>query len=186
MTGKFTRLRPPSRPLHPPFTHVPIAGYVFAAAFDVVSAIAGAGHQWAAGLWHSGTFVVAAGLASCLITMATGFWDLFRFPPRSSRAFRTTAVHVAVMGAVFMTGSGDLAWRLHDYGLPAAPPGVVALSVLVAASVCWGAFFGGTLVFEYGWGVAGQIGRDRDAAGQESADGTAAGLAESPDRAGDR
>jgi uncharacterized membrane protein len=186
MTGKFARLRPPSRPLHPPFTHFPIAGYVFAAAFDLVSAIAGAGHQWAAGLWHSGTFVVGAGLASCLVTMGTGFWDLVRFPPRSPRAFRVTAVHVGVMGGVFMTGAGDLAWRLHDYGLPAAPPGVVVLSLAVAALVCWGAWLGGTLVFEHGWGVAGQSGRARDAAGQESAAGTAAGPGDAPDRAGDR
>jgi uncharacterized membrane protein len=120
MTGKFSALRRPGRPLHPPFTHFPIVGYVFAAAFDLASAV-GSGHGWAAGLWHSGTFVVVGGLVLCLVTMGTGFWDLVRFQPRSPAALRTTAVHVALMGLVFMMSAGDLAWRLRDYARPGAP-----------------------------------------------------------------
>jgi uncharacterized membrane protein len=179
MTGKFSALRRPARPLHPPFTHFPIAGYVFAAAFDLASAV-GSGHGWAAGLWHSGTFVVVGGLVICLVTMGTGFWDLVRFPPRSPAALRTTAVHVALMGLVFMVAAGDLAWRLRDYDRPGAPAGIVVLSLALATLACSGGWFGGKLVFGFGVGVAGQTGRDRDAAGQECAADSGASPGDSP------
>jgi uncharacterized membrane protein len=154
MTGNRDRIRSYRRPAHPPVTDFPIAGYVFAAAFDLISAIGGRQHDWAGGLWHAGTFVLVGGLAICLVTMGTGFWDLFRFPPRSPGAVRTAAAHVAVMGVVFMMGAGDLAWRLGDYGSAAAPVALVVLTLATAAAACGGAFFGGKLVFGYGVGVA--------------------------------
>jgi uncharacterized membrane protein len=152
-------------PAHPAFVHFPLAGYVFAAAFDIVSAVAGAGHPWATQLWHAGTFVLIAGLAICVITMGTGFWDLVRFWPRPTEEpggehargdpLMMTAMHVSVMAAAFMIGAGDVAWRLSDYGSRAAtPPGVVALSLAAAVVACAGGFFGGKLVFRHGIGVA--------------------------------
>jgi uncharacterized membrane protein len=157
MTGNFDRIRSSWRPAHPPVTDFPIAGYVFAAAFDLISAVGGRQHDWARGLWHAGTFVLVGGLAICLVTMGTGLWDLFRFPPRSRGAVRTAAAHVAVMGGAFMMGAGDLAWRLGDYGLPAAPSALVVLSLATAVAACSGAFLGGKLVFGYGVGVAAAV-----------------------------
>ena len=61
------------QPLHPPFTHFPLAAYVLAAGFDVISVIGGSGHAWASELWQAGTFGVIAGLALCLMTMLSGF-----------------------------------------------------------------------------------------------------------------
>jgi len=143
------------RPAHPPCTDFPLAAYVFTAAFDVISVVGGHQHQWSEQLWHAGTFVLIAGLASCLVTMGTGFWDLVRFPARSPAATRTIATHVCLMAAVFMIGAGDLAWRLSDYrSATAAPPGILALSVTTAVTACTGAFFGGKLVFRHGLGVA--------------------------------
>jgi hypothetical protein len=46
----------------------PLAAYVLAAGFDVISVIGGSGHAWASELWHAGTFVLIAGLALCLMT----------------------------------------------------------------------------------------------------------------------
>lgn len=149
-------------PLHPPVTHFPLAAYVFAALFDIASA-AGRGHRWAPDLWHAGTFVLIAGLAICLITMGTGFWDLVRFwpgvpadpAPGAPDPLRTVAAHVSVMAGAFMIGAGDVAWRLSDYDSRAStPPGVVALSLAAAIVACTGGFFGGRLVFRHAMGVA--------------------------------
>jgi len=168
------RIRARIKPVHPPFTHFPLAAYVFAAGFDITSA-AGARHGWAGQLWHAGTFVLIAGLAICLITMGTGFWDLIRFWPGDAPdpagptgpagltgptgggpdPLATVGAHVSVMAAAFMIGAGDVAWRLSDYGSRAStPPGVVALSLAAAIVACTGGYFGGKLVFRHAIGVA--------------------------------
>jgi uncharacterized membrane protein len=144
-----------ARPLHPPFTHFPIAAYVMAAAFDIISAIGGGRHQWSGQLWHAGTFVLIAGLAICLATMLTGFADLVRTGERRPRVIRTLAVHVSVMAAVFMIGVVDIALRLSASQQDSTPPAVLVLTIAAAAGACTGGFFGGTLVYRYGTGVAG-------------------------------
>jgi uncharacterized membrane protein len=162
VTGRSHRFRAHIRPVHPPFTHFPIAAYVFAAGFDITSAAAGARYGWAGQLWHAGTFVLIGGLIICLITMATGFWDLIRQWPGNSGALaddapdqlRTVAAHISVMAAAFMIGAGDVAWRLSDYGSRASTPlGVVALSLTAAIVACAGGYFGGKLVFDHAIGV---------------------------------
>jgi uncharacterized membrane protein len=142
------------RPLHPPFTHFPIAAYVFAAGFDIVSAVGGSRSSWAGQLWHAGTFVLVAGLAICLVTMVTGFADLVRFGERRSAVLATLAVHVCIQAAVFMIGVADVAIRVADYHRASASPVALLLSVVAAAGVCSGAFFGGLLVYRHGHGVA--------------------------------
>jgi uncharacterized membrane protein len=164
MNGSDDRARRPARPAHPPFTAFPISAYVFAAAFDTASVIGGPRHAWAAQLWHAGTFVLIAGLVTCLLAMGTGFRDLIRFAARwpgdarpsttSATSTTTIAAHVAVVAATFMIGSGDLAWRLSDQGARAtAPLGAAGLSVAAAAAACTGGFLGGRLVFSHGIGV---------------------------------
>jgi uncharacterized membrane protein len=142
------------RPWHPPFTHFPVAAYVMAAGFDVISVLGGGRHQWAGQLWHAGTFVLIAGLVLCLATMLTGFADLVRFVAGRPGTLRVVATHVCVMAAVFMVGVGDLALRLSDYNRPSTPPAVLILTITAALGVCTGAFFGGTLVYQHGTGVA--------------------------------
>jgi uncharacterized membrane protein len=164
MNASHDRARRPARPAHPPFTAFPISAYVFAAAFDTASVIGGPRHAWAAQLWHAGTFVLVAGLVTCLLAMGTGFRDLIRFAARwpgedrpsttSATSTTTIAAHVAVVAATFMIGSGDLAWRLTDQGARAAAPlGAAALSVAAAVAACTGGFLGGKLVFSHGIGV---------------------------------
>jgi uncharacterized membrane protein len=170
MNGSSDHARRLYRPAHPPFTAFPIAAYVFAAAFDTASVIGGPRHSWAAQLWHAGTFVLIAGLVTCLIAMGTGFRDLVRFAARwagdarpsttSGDATPTVAAHVAVVAATFMIGSGDLAWRLSEQGAQAAAPiGAAALSVAAATAACTGGFLGGKLVFSHGIGVRRAPGR---------------------------
>jgi uncharacterized membrane protein len=182
MNSSTHRIALRTHPAHPPFTAFPIAAYVFAAAFDIVSVIGGRQHHWAGQLWHAGTFVLIGGLAICLITMGTGFWDLVRFAPRQLPALQTMATHVGVMAAAFMIGVGDVAWRLSDYDTRAATPlAVVALSLVAAITACTGAFFGGKLVFSHGVGVtpdalaaSTQLPRDQAAADHEQSTGARA------------
>src|SRR3984957_6316100 len=129
MNGSSGHAPRPHPPGHPPFTPFPIAAYVFAAAFDTASVIGGPRHAWAAQLWHAGTFVLIAGLVTCLMAMGTGFRDLIRFAARwpgdtgpsttSARSTPTVAAHVVVMAGPFMIGSRDLARRLRGAGPPA-------------------------------------------------------------------
>jgi uncharacterized membrane protein len=143
-----------TRAFHPPFTDFPVAAYVFAAAFDVISAIGGPHHSWAVQFWHAGTFVLVAGLCLCLLTMLTGFADLVRFSGYRPGVMRTIVTHVVVMAGVFMIGSGDVAWRLAEYHRQASTPAVILIvSLAAAAGVCIGAAHGGKLVFRYGVGV---------------------------------
>jgi uncharacterized membrane protein len=142
------------RPLHPPFTHVPIAAYILAAGFDVISVAGGASRPWAGQLWHAGTFVLVGGLVSCLLTMISGFADLVRFGQHRPGAVRTLGAHVCVMAAVFMVGVLDVALRLAAYHKASTPPGILALTLTAAAGVGIGGYLGGTLVYRYGTGVA--------------------------------
>jgi uncharacterized membrane protein len=63
------------KPLHPPLTDFPIAAYVLAAVFDVVSAVGGKDHAWARELWHAGTFTFIGGAAVSVFAALTGLWE---------------------------------------------------------------------------------------------------------------
>jgi uncharacterized membrane protein len=196
MNGSSHHARRSYRPAHPPFTAFPIAAYVFAAAFDTASVIGGPRHSWAGQLWHAGTFVLIAGLVTCLMAMGTGFRDLVRFAARgrddarpsttSADVTPTVAAHVAVVAATFMIGSGDLAWRLSDQGgRAAAPVGAAALSLAAAAAAGTGGFLGGKLVFSHGIGVRRRAEEPGPGAGQPGAAGGLAGVGGGLARVGD-
>ncbi|MDQ1403046.1 MAG: putative rane protein, partial [Actinomycetota bacterium] len=73
---KFKGLRGwAGKPLHPPLTDIPVAAYIFAAAFDVLSVIGGRTHESARDLWHAGTYVFIGGAAVSLLAALTGYWD---------------------------------------------------------------------------------------------------------------
>jgi uncharacterized membrane protein len=143
------------RPLHPPLTDFPIAAYIFAAAFDVISAIGGSRHDWARQFWHAGTFVLIGGACICVLTVLTGFRDLLRFPLAGRAVNRPVTIHVCVMVTVFLIGISDIAWRLRDYSSNASTPvGILVLSLIAVGGVGVGAAYGRSLVFRHGIGVA--------------------------------
>jgi uncharacterized membrane protein len=63
------------KPLHPPLTDIPIAAYILAAGFDVLSAIGAQEHAWARELWRAATFTFIAGVAVSVLAAVTGLWD---------------------------------------------------------------------------------------------------------------
>jgi uncharacterized membrane protein len=142
------------KPLHPPLTDLPIAAYILAAIFDVISVVAGHEHDWARELWHAGTYLFVAGAAVSVFAAITGLWDAKSSSEAGTQARRTINTHATIMIVVTVLALGDLAWRLNDYHTALVTPGAIAvLSVIIAVLVSVGATFGGALVFEYGFNV---------------------------------
>jgi uncharacterized membrane protein len=154
MTADPDQSRRPRRGWHPPLTDFPIAAYVFAAAFDVISTVGGQQHSWAREFWHAGTFVLIAGGIICVLTVLAGFRDLFVLASPDSMPVSVISAHVCVMAGVFMIGVADIAWRLKDYRtMSYTPPGILACTLIAAIGVCVGAAYGGSLVFRHSYGV---------------------------------
>ncbi len=142
------------KPTHPPLTDFPIAAYILAAAFDVISVVGGRHHPWAAEFWHAGTFTFVGGAIVSLGAALTGLWDAWKSSEAGTQARRTINTHATIMITVTVLALADIAWRLNDYHTRHwAPVGVMVLSLVVAALVSVGATFGGSLVFEYGFNV---------------------------------
>ncbi|MBA3654358.1 MAG: DUF2231 domain-containing protein [Actinobacteria bacterium] len=142
------------KPLHPPLTDFPIAAYLLAAVFDVVSAVAGQDHTWARELWHAGTYTFIGGAAVSVLAALTGLWDAWKSSEAGTQARRTINTHATVMVTVTVLALADIAWRLNAFHTEVATPaGIAALSVVIALLVSLGAMFGGSLVYEYGFNV---------------------------------
>jgi uncharacterized membrane protein len=152
---KFKGLRGWSgKPLHPPLTDLPIAAYVLAAVFDVISAVAGKDHAWARELWHAGTYAFVAGAVVSVFAALTGLWDAWRSSEAGTQARRTINTHATIMITVTVVVLADIAWRLNDHHTQAVTPvGIAVLSVVIALLVSVGAAFGGSLVYDYGFNV---------------------------------
>lgn len=142
------------KPSHPPLTDIPIAAYVLAATFDVVSVIGGKHHGWAREMWHAGTYVFVVGVAVSVLAALTGFWDAWRSSEAGTQARRTINTHATIMITVAVLAVADTIWRLIAYhSEPITPITLAVLSVVIAVLVAVGATFGGSLVFEYGFNV---------------------------------
>jgi uncharacterized membrane protein len=142
------------KPLHPPLTDFPIAAYVLAASFDVVSVLGGKDHPWARELWHAGTYTFIAGGAVSVFAALTGLWDAWKSSEAGTQARRTINTHATIMLTVTVLALANIVWRLNDYHTePVTPIGIMVLSFVIAVMVSVGATFGGSLVYEYGFNV---------------------------------
>lgn len=142
------------KPLHPPLTDIPIAAYIFAAVFDVISVVAGKDHAWARTLWHAGTYLFIGGVAVSVLAALTGLWDAWKSSEAGTQARRTINTHATIMVTVTVLALADMIWRIVVFNTAAVTPiGIAVLSVVVAALVALGATFGGSMVFEYGFNV---------------------------------
>jgi uncharacterized membrane protein len=152
---KFKGLRGWSgKPLHPPLTDFPIAAYILAAVFDIISAVGGKDDTWARELWHAGTYTFIGGAAVSVLAALTGLWDASKSSEAGTQARRTINTHATIMITVTVLALADIAWRLNGYHTePVTPIGIAVLSAIIAALVSVGATFGGSLVYEYGFNV---------------------------------
>ncbi|MEA3075194.1 MAG: hypothetical protein QOF60_102 [Actinomycetota bacterium] len=142
------------KPFHPPLTDIPVGAYLLAAAFDVASAVGGADRTWARELWHGATFVFVGGALVSVAAALTGVFDWLRSSEPGTQARRTVNTHATIMVTVTVLALVDIGLRLAAYNREAVTPsGIAALSVVVAVLVSWGATYGGSLVFDYGFNV---------------------------------
>lgn len=150
---KFKGLRGwAGKPSHPPLTDIPVAAYVLAMVFDILSFVKGDGI--ARDMFRAATFVIIGGAIVSIPTALTGFWDWKKSTPPRTQAWRTANWHMAVMLTVTSIVFTNIIVRLADYERTEATTGIVLiLSVLAGSLVSYGAAYGGTLVYEYEFNV---------------------------------
>jgi uncharacterized membrane protein len=142
------------KPFHPPLTDFPIVAYVLGALFDVGSVLGGDKRTWGRELWHAGTFVFICGAVVSVLAALTGFFDWLRSTEQATQARRTANTHATIMVTVTVLALADIALRLNSYHTEKSTPvPIMILSIVIAALVSWGATYGGTLVFDYGFNV---------------------------------
>ena len=144
------------KPYHPPLTDVPIAAYLFAATFDIVSAaIPGGAHDaLTRQLFLAGTWTVLGGVVVSLLAALTGWADWHRSSEPGTQARRTINAHAIIMLTVTAVAALDLVLRLTAFDDRASSPVVIAvLSAVAGLLVSVGATYGGGLVFDYGFNV---------------------------------
>jgi uncharacterized membrane protein len=136
-------------PLHPHSVHFPIAGYLLAAVFDLVSLLS-QGRPWSRDAFVAATWVMLAGAVLSLWTALTGFLE-WRFTPRGSQVRRTANAHAVTMLTATALVLSCIALRvLHWPGATSTTLPITALSVLAALAVSVGALLGGDLVYAHG------------------------------------
>lgn len=158
------------KPTHPPLTDIPIAAYVLAAAFDLVSFVIwkmkGADSTIAADAFIAASWVIVSGAVVSLGAVFTGFWDWWKGLDRDGRSgligkashtqvWRTANWHMAVMLTVTSIVIADILVRLGQYNQHHATVVTTVLSVLAGGLVTYGATYGGSLVFDYQFNVEG-------------------------------
>lgn len=142
------------KPFHPPLTDLPVAAYMMAALFDVISVLGGKSRGWAHEFWHAGTYVLVTGFVVSLLAALTGLWDAWKSSEAGTQARRTINTHAALMIVGTVLGLVNVIWRLNSYHTELVTPvGLAILSVVGAAIIAVGATFGGAMVFEYGFNV---------------------------------
>ena len=139
------------KPTHPPLTDIPVAAYILTAVFDVLSKILGDTSTAGSHLYVAGSYVMLAGVIVSVPTALTGFWDWKTSTPPHTQAWRTANWHMAVMLTVTGLVVVDLVLRWGRLYAPVPSTAVLVLSVVVGSLVTYGAAYGGTLVYDYGF-----------------------------------
>jgi uncharacterized membrane protein len=152
------------KPFHPPLTDFPIVCYTLAAVFDLVSFFSSAHDPKAQDFFAAATFVMVSGFIVSIGTATTGFFDWWKGIPRDRKSgpigrakhtqvWRTINWHATVMLTVTAITIVDLAVRIPNFEEAQTQALWLVLSLVAAGLVLFGAAYGGTLVFEYGFNV---------------------------------
>ena len=147
------------KPFHPPLTDIPVAAYFLVAIFDVISFVAWKRNpesNVARDFFVAGTHVIIAGAIVSVPTIITGWWDWLKSAPNRTQSWRTANWHMAIMLTMSMVVAADILLRFAywDTGYEqGADLTIMVLSVVVGSLVSFGALYGGTMVYEYGFNV---------------------------------
>ena len=103
---KFKGLRGwAGKPTHPPLTDFPIAAYIFAAIFDIISSF-GRHDAWARDFFHAGTYVFIAGAVVSVFAALHGVLGLAALERKGTQARRTGATRTWTMITVDRARAG--------------------------------------------------------------------------------
>ena len=152
------------KPFHPPLTDFPIVCYSLAALFDLISFFSDGADPKAHDFFAAATFVMVSGFIVSLGAALTGFMDWWKGIPRDrtsgpigrakhTQAWRTINWHATVMVTVTVITLIDIILRVSGFDEGQTQASWLILSLLGAGLVLFGAAYGGTLVFEYGFNV---------------------------------
>ena len=152
------------KPFHPPLTDFPIVCYTLAAVFDLISCFSDSADPKAHDFFVAATFVMVSGFIVSLGAALTGFMDWWKGIPRDRKSgpigkakhtqvWRTINWHATVMLTVTAITLIDIVLRVSDFDQGQTQTSWLILSLIAAAGVLFGAAYGGTLVFEYGFNV---------------------------------
>jgi uncharacterized membrane protein len=152
------------KPFHPPLTDFPIVCYVLAAVFDLISFFSDASDPKAHDFFAAATFVMVSGFIVSLGAALTGFMDWWKGIPRDRKSgvigkakhtqvWRTINWHATVMLTVTAITLIDIILRVSGFDEGQTQGAWLVLSLLAGGLVLFGAAYGGTLVFEYGFNV---------------------------------
>jgi uncharacterized membrane protein len=134
-------------------TDLPVAAYLFAAAFDVIATL-GRNESWPRDFFRAGTYVFIGGAIVSVFAALTGFWDWLRSTQKGTQARRTANAHACTMLLVTALALTNIVLRLRVYDSRTFPTvAILVLSIVIAVLVSAGAALGGTLVFDYGFNV---------------------------------
>ena len=149
---KFKGLRGwAGKPTHPPLTDIPVAAYMFAAVFDLISFFSDGSTKQ--DFFAAATYVLIGGAIVSLPTALTGFWDWLKSTAKHTQAWRTANFHMAMMLTVTALVVVDIIIRLGEWDKGETTVTVLILSLLAGGLVALGAAYGGALVYEYGFNV---------------------------------
>src|ERR671930_798847 len=118
------------KPTHPPLTDFPIAAYILAAAFDIISYFAYSKGDKVTALAHdsfaAATYTIMGGAVFSLGAAITGFWDWWKGVDREktgilgrakhTQVWRTINFHATLMVTVTVLVVVDIILRLTQYG----------------------------------------------------------------------
>lgn len=139
--GRFSLF---GHPLHPPFTHFPVALWSFSSLLDVV-AFFGGGNFW----WQMSFWCIIAGLCLSLLTYATGFIEYVSLPEKKN-VMRTANWHLLLMSLAGTAYLGTL--LIRGDAIPAAGREIPAICFSLAGLICLmtGGWLGGILIYRHG------------------------------------
>jgi uncharacterized membrane protein len=138
--------RPGGHPLHPAIVHFPIAAWTAAVGADVAA--------WATGhldCWYASQLCLTAGVIAGVVAMLTGAHELIALA-RDHPAQALATRHMLVMASAWTLFVVSLVARgPYDSGSP--PPWAVVIGFTAFATMAYGGWAGGHLVYHHGVGV---------------------------------
>lgn len=138
----------PGHPLHPPLTDATIGIYTFATVAAVLSKLGVAEEAFAHGWW----LALVVGLVFNVPTSSTGLADWLRIE-RGTPLFRTATTHMLVMITATVLFLVAAVVGYDAYQDDAVSTGGLIVTLLAFATLTFGGFAGGSVVFVHGMRV---------------------------------